>query len=150
MKSGEKGRKGMAYSAAQAAKAAGVSTATITRAIEKGRISAQKNERGAWQIDPAELHRAFAMKSPGTPPLQRHATPRNAEELQRDLELAAEKLLSAQTLNDRLQDEVRDLRTRLDGEAEERRRLVAIVTDQRSQSAASTPRTSWWSWFPRR
>ena len=49
----------MKYSAGQAAKACGVSTATITRALKSGRISGQKDDSGAWVIDPAELHRVF-------------------------------------------------------------------------------------------
>ena len=49
----------MAYTAGQAAKAAGVSTATITRALKKGTISGQKLADGSWRIEPAELHRVF-------------------------------------------------------------------------------------------
>ncbi|MGF1455348.1 MAG: hypothetical protein ACFB6R_08220 [Alphaproteobacteria bacterium] len=32
---------------------------TIQRAIKNGRISATKNDAGAYEIDPAELHRVF-------------------------------------------------------------------------------------------
>lgn len=49
----------MKYTAGQAAKATGVSTATITRALKSGKISGQKDEAGSWSIDPAELHRVF-------------------------------------------------------------------------------------------
>lgn len=49
----------MKYTAGQAAKATGVATATITRALKSGKISGRKDENGAWAIDPAELHRVF-------------------------------------------------------------------------------------------
>lgn len=51
--------KTMKYTAGQAAKAVGVSTATITRALKNGRISGIKGDNGTWSIDPAELHRVF-------------------------------------------------------------------------------------------
>ncbi len=49
----------MKYTAGQAAKAAGVATSTITRALKTGRISGEKREAGGWLIEPAELHREF-------------------------------------------------------------------------------------------
>jgi hypothetical protein len=39
----------------------------VLRAIKAGRLSAQRDETGGWQIDPAELHRVF-------PPLPAAAT----------------------------------------------------------------------------
>jgi hypothetical protein len=51
----------MSYTVAQAAKAIGKSKNTVFRAISSGRISAARDEAtGAFQIDPAELHRVFA------------------------------------------------------------------------------------------
>lgn len=49
----------MKYTAGQAAKATGVATATITRALKSGKISGRKDDNGAWIIDPSELHRVF-------------------------------------------------------------------------------------------
>ncbi len=50
----------MAYSLKQAAEATGKTRPTILRAIQKGKISAVRHEvTGAWQIDPAELHRIY-------------------------------------------------------------------------------------------
>lgn len=43
----------------KAASAAGVAKSTVFQAIESGRMSAEKNSRGHWQIDPAELFRVF-------------------------------------------------------------------------------------------
>lgn len=43
----------------QAAKEAGVSKSTLSRAIDKGRLSANKDDFGRFQIDPSELFRVF-------------------------------------------------------------------------------------------
>jgi len=67
------GERRLRYSASAAAKATGVSTATITRALQKGKISGEKQADGSWRIDPAELHRVFpalAVQSPATPFMQ--------------------------------------------------------------------------------
>ena len=63
----------------EAAKQALVSKATLSRAIKSGRISARRNEKGGFDIDPAELFRVFlprpetvaetgSMKQSATPP----------------------------------------------------------------------------------
>lgn len=72
----------MLYTLGQAAKAVGKAKGTIKNAIDKGRISASKNEAGEYQIDPSELHRVYpltteqskmnAVTPPATPPL--HST----------------------------------------------------------------------------
>jgi hypothetical protein len=56
----------MSYTLGQAAKATGISKATIHRAVQSGKVSATKSETtGAWLIDPAELHRVFPAVSLG-------------------------------------------------------------------------------------
>ena len=52
----------MRHTLGTAAKATGKSRTTILRAIEKGKISAEKNNHNQWQIDPAELHRLYPAK----------------------------------------------------------------------------------------
>lgn len=49
----------MIYTLGTAAKATGKSKTTIQRAIVRGQISAKKNEKGGYSIDPSELHRVF-------------------------------------------------------------------------------------------
>ena len=70
----------------KAARETGLHKTTISRAIEDGRLSANRNEHGHYQIDPAELFRVFDPKprdshttpvSDSTqPPAQHQATPR--------------------------------------------------------------------------
>jgi hypothetical protein len=47
------------YTIGTAARATGKSKSTISRDIDKGKISALKNEDGSYSIDPAELHRVY-------------------------------------------------------------------------------------------
>ena len=49
----------MKLSAGQAAEATGKSIPTITRAIKKGLITAEKTAAGGYLIDPSELFRVF-------------------------------------------------------------------------------------------
>jgi excisionase family DNA binding protein len=64
----------MAHTLGEAAKAAGVSKTTLRRAIQSGRISAIRRDDGSYEIDPAELHRAFPSHSDGSGTLARSVT----------------------------------------------------------------------------
>ena len=46
----------------QAAKECGKQKSTLLNAINKGRLSASKDDKGQWQIDPAELFRVFQVQ----------------------------------------------------------------------------------------
>lgn len=139
----------MAYTLGQAAKATGKSKTAIAQAINDNRISATKNEQGQWQIDPAELHRVYAPKNthvderehqPDTEIVRLRATVEGLEKLCRQIE-----------------GERDNLRDRLDREGEERRRLTAILTDQREKPIITPPpeptaqgaakRKSWFGWL---
>jgi polyhydroxyalkanoate synthesis regulator phasin len=50
-------------SANSASKVAHKTKKTILDAIKKGDLTASKNDRGHWQIDPSELNRAFPYKT---------------------------------------------------------------------------------------
>lgn len=128
----------MAYTVGQAAKATGRSKPTISRAIKTGAISATKNEDGSYTIDPAELHRVFpsiSLSSNDNPEILRSETPASQATLQREIELLRERLTDKDVVID-------DLRRRLDAEGEERRRLTAILTDQRVTATSDVPVTS--------
>lgn len=43
----------------EAAKQAGISKATLSRAIKSGRVSATRNDKAGWDVDPAELFRVY-------------------------------------------------------------------------------------------
>lgn len=91
----------------KAAKTCGRAKSTILVAIRSGRLSAPKDERGRYSIDPAELHRVFPFKSgehqepdtnrsgePQSTPTQNHP---NTNGLEREVELLREMLEKAET-----------------------------------------------------
>jgi hypothetical protein len=125
------------YSLAQAAMAAGKSKPTIARAIKAGRLSAARGDDGSYAIDPSELARVFPLTGDGTGTVKQSVPHNGAGTYPAPLpgEVEGLRLLLAER-----EETIRDLRARLDREAEERRALIAILTDQR--------RRSWWRrWF---
>ena len=54
----------MSYTLGEAAIACGKSKSTLSKAIKSGKISAFKNDHGAFEIEPSELFRLY----PPTPP----------------------------------------------------------------------------------
>ncbi|HJW31356.1 MAG TPA: hypothetical protein VJ508_19140, partial [Saprospiraceae bacterium] len=106
---------------------------TIQRAIKNGKLWASHNEDGSYSIDESELTRVYPEQwrnryVAGT--LKQDETPSNPEALQVEIEGLRQQIAL-------LRDERDDLRRRLDAEAEERRRLTRLLTDQRS--AVSVP-----------
>lgn len=71
----------MRYTLGQAAKAVGKSKSTLSRAIKKGKISAEHDAHGQFAIDPAELHRVYPATEQGNDcaanDTGHHATPSN-------------------------------------------------------------------------
>ena len=49
----------MTYSLREASEAVGKGKPAILKAIQSGKISAEKDEHGEWQIEPSELHRVY-------------------------------------------------------------------------------------------
>ena len=129
----------MAYTLGQAAKATGKSKTTISRAIQAGKISAEKDAHGAYRITADELHRLY-------PPVLRDASPQPSNVTTRDPLLhSGNRVLQVELEAARkeaavLGDQVADLRTRLDASETERRQtqaqLTKLLTDGRP--------ASWW------
>jgi len=129
----------MVYTLGQAAKASNKSKSTILKAIKNGRISARKSETGDWEIDPSELHRLY-------PPALVNGSPEHSGALQETpgelIELRVKLEAADQRIRD-FQEQVLDLRSRLDQSEEERRRtqaqLTALLTDQRPKEETPPP-----------
>lgn len=123
-------------SISEAARLAGKPRSTIHRHIEKGKLSREMDGQGRPVIDVAELERVYgplqqadmaqtgATRQPATSGWDRT----DGADL---IELEALKREKALLLNER-----DDLRRRLDAEAEERRKLTALLTDQRRSEPA--------------
>jgi hypothetical protein len=114
----------MPHTLGTAAHTVGVSKSTLRRAIERGRLSASRRDDGSYEIDPAELARVFPRNSAATPEMARHDTGNDTGGLRVEVEMLRERLADKDATID-------DLRRRLDAEAEERRRLTMLLTDQR-------------------
>lgn len=65
----------------EAAKLAGRGKTTIHTAIHDGRLTAERNESGGYEIDPAELHRVFPLKvDPDTGQFINQRTPKDSQD----------------------------------------------------------------------
>lgn len=129
----------MGLSLNQAAKEGRIAKTTLQRALKDGEISATKDDRGRWQIDPSEFGRWLGARSTeqdNTSPQNHNGTsekPLETSVLEREVQLLREMMGK--------QDEtITDLRQRLDDERSERVRLTALLTDQRSQPQKSPRR----------
>jgi chromosome segregation ATPase len=129
----------MMYSLKQAAEAVGRGKPAILRAIQKGIISANRNAKNEWVIDPAELHRVYqpiARNDAQIVQTELDATNNATDILERENVLLREQL-------EILRDERQDLRHRLDQSEEERRetqgKLTALLTYQPEQKAETSP-----------
>lgn len=88
------GKHSMKHTAGTAAKAVGKTKSTITKAIASGKLSAIKNESGAWEIDVSELHRVYPPTLLETGETQRHDTPIKTNENSKEVQ-GLERLLKA-------------------------------------------------------
>ena len=134
----------MKYTAGQAAKAAGVATATITRALKSGKISGIKDEDGAWSIDPAELHRVFppiSRKDHGSPFLKGTETPSAIAERAHEISAMEREIqLLRETLSDLREDrdKWRDMAERLS--------IAPPPVQPPPDPQPAPPQKPWWSW----
>jgi septal ring factor EnvC (AmiA/AmiB activator) len=141
----------MSYTLGTAAKATRKSKTTILRAIDSGKISAEKNAHGEWSIEPAELHRVYPLatnKEQGSGNGKWNDTQllKNDDvtgELKVEVATLRERLSSFEREREQLSSQIEDLRHRLDISDEERRRLTAVLTDQRTQERPK----GFWRWL---
>ena len=135
------------YSLSEAAKATGKSKSTILRAVKSGKLSARRDENGQYQVEPSELHRVYPVAAGDAVQVTRHDAPRNGGEPPHDaaeIDILKVKLEAAEQMATERQRTIEDLRDRLDKEGEERRKLTAMLTDQR------TPSKGFWARLTRR
>ena len=121
---------------------------TLTRMIERGKISATRDESGRYLIDPAELERVFgALASPDadTDAVHDNALVKNA--LERELEVARELLEAERSMHERERRTWEEERSFLRGLVEKQTDQVKLLTDQRSEEDKQKERRrGWWPW----
>lgn len=108
----------------RASKEAGVSKSTLSEALNNGRLTAHKNDKGHWQIDPASLFQVFPKTAPNAP---LEPQPNDLPNTENRIEIA------------RLQAELDAERKRADREAETvaylQKKLDDADTDRRNAQA---------------
>lgn len=158
------------YTLGQAAKATGKSKTQIARAIDSGKISADRDgPNGPYSIDAAELHRVYPMvtdtgdgdthtERSDTPPVTPE-TPAETAGLEAELKALRDKLAAANLERERERaffvDQVEDLRRRLDAESADRRKeseraasLTRLLTPpEPAPTAAPDKSKGWRRWF---
>ncbi len=107
-------RNTMKLTLSQAAKEAKVAKSTISRAIEKGRLSATKDDLGRFLIDPSELFRVFSPQQRNTPETQQieqgaTGLERELEHLRSMLSMMREQLNDTKTDRDHWRDQAKQL-----------------------------------------
>ena len=115
----------------QAAKACSKSKSAILEAIRSGRLSAGRDGKNQWAIDPAELFRVY----PATehlPPEQNRDQPQAQNHHTGELwgQMVENERQERDRERKQMQETIDDLRRRLDDEAQERRRLTMLLTHQ--------------------
>jgi len=91
----------------KAAQTCGHAKSTLLDAIRSGRMTAPKDDRGRYAIDPAELHRVFPFSAsdrsadrfsePQPTTLENHPTTPTDRALEREVEMLREMLAKAET-----------------------------------------------------
>ena len=108
----------------QAADLCGASRSTIHRALKSGKLSGNRLEDGAWDIDPSELVRVFPWDM--SEPVQRNDLGQGRERASEREAVLAVKVEMMEHQLERERDTIADLRKRLD-RAEDR---VLALTSQ--------------------
>jgi hypothetical protein len=117
-----------------AAKEAGTSKATISRAIASGRLSATRNDKGGWDVDPAELFRVFprnAATVAANGSMKQTATPIATADETPALQAAIEGLKAQLALMREQLDDVKEQRDIWQRQAENAQRLLVDARPRR-------------------
>ena len=130
----------MTYTLGEAAKATGLTKPTLSKAIKSGKLSAVRNENGSYTIDPAELHRVFPPVSSNQ---QNECKPLRLETPLQLVQMLEKEQEERERERRHLENQIDDLRRRLDEEAAERRKLTALLTHHQ-QPPAETARPGFW------
>lgn len=138
----------------QAAKHAGRAKGTLSKALTNRQISAEKDDRGRWQIDPSELNRWMeANPLPNTTENQDttpSATPENTNgnsALEVEVKMLREQMADIRSMNERerqtLVDQIEDLKTEAERRSREHMQALAVLTDQREKPEDQPKRGFW-------
>ena len=115
----------------KAAKEAGVAKSTLLDALKTKRMSAEKNDKGHWSIDPAELFRVFPKTSSNE---NVEPTPTTQENHQKTNDLQAEIKALTQEKVERLETQIEELRLERDEWRKQAQQLALAAPSQQSST----------------
>ena len=128
----------------QAAKHAGRAKGTLSKALNNGQISAEKDDKGRWQIDPSELQRWMdANPFPNTTEnqdatlLETQKNPIGNSALSTEVKMLREQMDKLEAIHERerqtLVSQVDDLKIEAERRSREHMQALAVLTDQREK-----------------
>ena len=137
----------------KAAKEAGVAKSTLLDALNSGRMSAEKNEKGHWEIDPSELFRVFSRASSSehkklaqTLDENRGKTTQNSA-LEIEVKMLREQIERMDVERERersqLTDQIDALKEQAARQSADHRQALAALTDQREKALEPSKRGIW-------
>jgi excisionase family DNA binding protein len=140
----------MSYTLGEAAKAAGFSKPTLSRAIKNGKLSAKRLDDGSYSINAAELerwkdangHRNSAVKRIATPN-ETSITPHETNTLQAEVEKLRAQIQADQRERGFLEQRIEDLRERAERAERKEDQLHALLVDLRPQAPAAPRKRIW-------
>ncbi|MCD9150159.1 hypothetical protein [Pseudophaeobacter flagellatus] len=137
----------------KAAKEAGIAKSTLLDALNSGRMSAEKNEKGHWEIDPSELFRVFPKTSSenSEKPIQtsfsNHQKTIQNSALEIEVKMLREQIerMDAERERERSQltDQIEVLKEQAERQSADHRQALAALTDQREKAAEPPKRGLW-------
>ena len=140
----------------KAAKEAGVAKSTLLEALNSSRMSAEKNEKGHWEIDPAELFRVFPKSSsteqaePTPTPLENHQKTSQNSALEVEVKMLREQIermdKDRERERDQMADQIETLRGQIERQSADHRQALAVLQDQRAK-ASETPSRGFFGWL---
>jgi competence protein ComGC len=138
----------------KAAKEAGVAKSTLLDALSARRMSAEKNEKGHWEIDPSELFRVFPKTSSYNPekpiqtPLENQQKTIQNSALEVEVKMLREQIERMDSEREReraqLTDQIEALKVQAERQSADHRQALAALTDQR-EKVKEQPRRSLWT-----
>ena len=120
----------------EAAAWAGKGRPAILKAIQKGKLSATKDDTGQWRIDPAELARVYR---PGTGQDGSSVVPRSTLDTAEAIVAKERELALLRELLDEVRRERDDVRQDRDRWREQAETQTRLLTHQRAQEALAQP-----------
>lgn len=126
------------FTLGSAARETSLSKSAISRAIKSGRLSATRDDKGQYQIDPAELFRVYPQDGNATGNGERDATEEHTDKQHMELSLLRELLAEVRGERD-------SLRADRDHWREQAERMTLLLTHQpQAPAEAGNARPSFW------